>query len=81
MSTAQEKAANLKKAFAENDIPWPKTRTLYWNETGPLMNYCAGMLLISDLNPEKHIQWRMSRWEMLRLGLRCIRAALGRKTG
>jgi hypothetical protein len=68
-------AANLKAAFAENDIPWPKAHNLYWDHTGPLINYIGGMLRVSDLNPETHIQWRMSRMEMLKLGLRCIKAA------
>lgn len=79
MTTGQEKVANLKRAFAENDIPWPKTHTLYWHETGPLVNLIGGIFRVSSLNPEKHIQWRMSRGEMFRLGWNCIKAAAARR--
>jgi hypothetical protein len=50
--------------------------TLFWDQTGPLMRYADGILHIEDLNPEFKTKWRMSRWEMFRLGWRCIRAAL-----
>lgn len=50
--------------------------TLFWHPTGPLMRYQAKTLFIDDLNPEQHTKWRMSRFEMLRLGWRCIVAAL-----
>lgn len=50
--------------------------TLFWDATGPLLAYRAGVLRIEDLNPEISTRWRMSRWEMLRLGFRCIWAAV-----
>jgi hypothetical protein len=49
--------------------------TLYWHPTGPLLRYAAGVLYVEDLNPEVKTEWRMSRVEMLRLGLRCMVAA------
>jgi hypothetical protein len=48
---------------------------LFWDKTGPKMTYDDGVLHISDLNPEIETAWRMSRWDMLRLGWNCIRAA------
>lgn len=50
--------------------------TLFWHPTGPKVTYKSGMLHVSDLNPQVDTRWRMSRSEMLRLGWRCIRAAL-----
>jgi hypothetical protein len=50
--------------------------TLFWNQTGPLLRYSDGMLYVEDLNPEVKTSWRMSRKEMLKLGYRCIIAAL-----
>lgn len=50
--------------------------TLFWDSSGPLMKYAHGVLHIGDLNPEVNIRWHMSRLEMLRLGVRCIVAAL-----
>jgi hypothetical protein len=55
--------------------------TLFWHQTGPLLKYVEGTLFIEDLNPEIKTRWRMSRIEMLRLGWRCIYAALGAKGG
>ena len=46
--------------------------TLYWHKTGPLLRYSDGTLYVADLNPEIETKWRMSRWAMLKLGLRCI---------
>jgi len=51
---------------------------IFWCPTGPLMKYVNGSLHISDLNPAMVRHWRMSRMEMLRLGLRSIAAALRR---
>jgi hypothetical protein len=48
---------------------------LLWHPTGQLMSYVDGTLETSDLNPEATMRWRMSRWEMLHLGWRCLRAA------
>jgi hypothetical protein len=79
--TTPQQAANLKRAFAEHDIPWPtapRKRTLYFSNAGPMMQYADGTLYISDLNPEVEIKWRMSRSDMLKFAARCIRAALSR---
>jgi hypothetical protein len=50
--------------------------TLFWHPAGPLLAYRSGMLEIKDLNPELETRWRMSRMEMLRLGCKCLVAAL-----
>jgi hypothetical protein len=50
--------------------------TLFWHPTGPMLRYREGLLHVSDLNPQIETQWTMTRWEMLRLGWRCIMAAL-----
>jgi hypothetical protein len=50
--------------------------TIFWHETGPLLQYSSGTLHIADLNPELHTKWQMSRWEMMRVGMRFILAAL-----
>ena len=52
-----------------------KTMTLLFRNWGPMMHYHNGLLKVSDLNPEIETQWRMSRWEMLALGWRCLVAA------
>lgn len=49
--------------------------TIYWDKTGPLVKYDGSLLVIEDLNPEVRTQWRMSRWDMIRTGLRFILAA------
>lgn len=49
--------------------------TIYFDQTGPLVRYDGEMLHIQDLNPEIETRWRMSRWDMVRFGLRAIRAA------
>lgn len=50
--------------------------TLFFDHSGPMILYAGGVLRIEDLNPEKRIRWRMSRWEMLWLGLRCVAASV-----
>lgn len=52
--------------------------TLFWDQAGPLIRYADGTLRIEDLNPHVQTKWVMSRGEMLRLGWRCILAALRR---
>jgi hypothetical protein len=52
--------------------------TLFWHQTGPLIRYELGMLRVESLNPEKAVGFRMSRWEMFRLGWRCIGSAIKR---
>lgn len=82
MSGAKPKAG---VSFPHDEIPQPKPRTavktkpgmtLFWHPTGPRLRYACGMFEISDLNPELSIVWQMSRIEMLRLGWRCIVAAM-----
>lgn len=48
---------------------------VFWAGEGPKLTYQNGFLDINDLNPEKHMRWRLSRWEMLRIGLGFIWAA------
>jgi len=50
--------------------------TLFWNPTGPLVTYQNGILYVADLNPETTTKWAMSRWEMFKLGLACLGAAV-----
>jgi hypothetical protein len=52
--------------------------TIFWSPCGPLLRYEDGTLHIEDLNPQIKTQWRMSRWEMLRTGVKFIMAALRR---
>ena len=49
--------------------------TLFYDASGPLMRYRDGILRIEDLNPQMTTHWRMSRWEMLRTGVRFIVAS------
>jgi hypothetical protein len=44
------------------------------------VQYKRGVLLIDDLNPEHQIHWQMSRWEMLKLGWRCMLTAIVSRT-
>lgn len=50
--------------------------TLFWHPTGPRITYEDGLLEVENLNPQVATHWVMSRAEMLRLGWRCIAAAL-----
>jgi hypothetical protein len=50
--------------------------TIFWDQTGPLVQYRNGVLLIADLNPETEIRWRVTRAGMFKLGLRAIAAGL-----
>lgn len=59
---------------------------LFMDHSGPMLRYELprpdleeeyGNLHINDLNPEMHVAWRMTRWEMFKLGLKCLRASLG----
>lgn len=51
-------------------------RTLFFDHSGPLMQYQPGLLKIADLNPEMQTQWKLSRWELFVLGLKCLWAAV-----
>jgi hypothetical protein len=48
---------------------------LFCDPTGPKLTYSEGVLRVSDPNPEVELGWRMSRWDMFKLGWRCIKAA------
>jgi hypothetical protein len=50
--------------------------TLFWHPSGPRMRFVDSVLFIEDLNPEARMQWRMSQWEMFKLGLRCLFASV-----
>jgi hypothetical protein len=50
--------------------------TIYWDKTGPLLRYEKDTLCIEDLNPQLKVRWRMSRGDMVRIGLRCLWAAI-----
>lgn len=51
-------------------------KTIYFCHSGPMVRYGGGSLCIDDLNPERHMTWRMSRLQMLRVGWRCFVASL-----
>ncbi len=54
-------------------------KTLYWHPTGPMLRYSRDMfgemLHVDDLNPENHIEFRLTPIELLKLGFKCIAAA------
>ncbi len=50
--------------------------TIFWHWTGPLLRYESGVLTIEDLNPEIKTRWRLTRWELIKIGVRCVLAAL-----
>lgn len=50
--------------------------TLFVHQTGPLVQFDGRLLHIEDLNPHVQTRWRMSRWEMVRFGLKTIWAGL-----
>lgn len=52
--------------------------TLFWDQTGPLVKYDGETLTIDDLNPEQHMCWRVSRWELFKLGMKAIAASFKR---
>lgn len=51
---------------------------LFWCPEGPRIRYANGVLRMDDLNPENSMAWRMTRWEMLKLGFSCVLATLQR---
>jgi hypothetical protein len=53
-----------------------KQMVLFMDQTGPLLAYRHGFLDVQDLNPENEMRWRMSRWEIFKLGLSCLTAAM-----
>ena len=49
---------------------------LHWHPTGLRVAYVREFFEVHDLNPETKIRTRVSRLEMLRVGLRCIAAGI-----
>lgn len=49
--------------------------TLFFDFSGPLVEYSDGMLRVEDLNPHVQTQWRMSRWDLFKFGLRALLVA------
>lgn len=45
---------------------------LFSDPTGPLIYYSGDTFGVEDLNPEAKMRWRMSRWEIFKLGCKCI---------
>ncbi len=55
--------------------------TICWRVTGFMMKYhhereWQGVLIVEDLNPEQTIVAAVSRWEMFKIGLKCILASV-----
>jgi hypothetical protein len=51
----------------------PGAYVLFFVPDGPLLTYSRdGVLRIDDLNPQKNLTFRMSRGELVRLGIRAI---------
>lgn len=53
--------------------------TIWWCPTGPKITYMHKLLQIEDLNPSRKIAWRMSRFEMIRVGIGFIAASFTRQ--
>ncbi len=52
-------------------------KVLFWHPTGPQVDYTEdGVLHMATLNPEREIEWRMSRYELWCLGWQCLKAAV-----
>jgi hypothetical protein len=51
-------------------------RTILFHQTGPMIQYEAGVLHIKDLNPEAHLRWRLSRGELVKLAMRALLSAV-----
>lgn len=56
--------------------------SLFWHPAGPDIRYewdfAGEYLAIYDLNPENKIRFRMTPFELLRFGLKCIYRAMAR---
>ncbi len=46
--------------------------TIYIDETGPYICYSKDNLEIHDLNPQIDIRWRISKWELFKIGCKAI---------
>lgn len=53
-------------------------KTIFFCQTGPMLKAGNGSFECADLNPEKVITFRMSRWEMIQVALRLLMAAARR---
>jgi hypothetical protein len=51
-------------------------KQIFFDETGPLVEFDGEILWVEDLNPHITTKWRMSRFEMVAFGLRAIVAAI-----
>ena len=51
-------------------------RLIFWDRSGPLINYDGDTLRIEDLNPQVKLTWAMSRSELARLAFRALWAAV-----
>jgi len=49
---------------------------IHFDKAGPMMKYVLGVLVISDLNPEASLTWRLKRWQMMKIGFRFLLAAI-----
>jgi hypothetical protein len=50
--------------------------TLYWHPTGPRLSFKDRTFTIEDLNPEVRIDWAIGRWQLCKIGINCIIAAM-----
>ncbi len=62
------------RTTAASLLPMPR-EVLLWMQEGPYLRFDGDTFYIDDLNPEVSIRWKLSRWEVLRLGCRCMLAA------
>jgi len=53
-------------------------RKLEWTKPTERAAGQAGILTITDNNPSAHLTWTMSRGVLIRIGVRCLLAALKR---
>lgn len=52
--------------------------TIFINNTGPLIQYNDGVLRIDDLNPSYTMIWKVSRWELFKIGCKSVWASIKR---
>ncbi len=53
---------------------------LFWCPEGPRISYerhfDGDTIIVEDLNPESFIEFRMTPWELFKMGINCIRVAI-----
>lgn len=53
---------------------------LFWCSEGPCVTYerrfDGEVLVVEDLNPENEIRFRMTPWELFKMGINCIRVSV-----